>query len=167
MFKRFFRLFGIRKRRVNMNSRESGNMKHVVELIRRHTHPNLKAASIECQRIPAEGRIRGMWCIRSPWHNGAWIGGYYNPTRKIAVTVANPDNLDDYDDKIEQHEIAHWAEDVLGLVPPWHYAGWRRYFVHWWDMPAASVMGGDLVMCDKTHLLPFCERGDVVDVDYV
>ena len=120
------------------------------------------------KRVQAQGRVEGMWCIRSPWHNGAWIGGYYNPANDHAVTVANPDDLNDYDDRVEIHEIAHrveWKEDVRGR---WHNAAWRDAFLNWWDMPqSARPCGGRQEMCDALHELPYCKRGDAVVVDVV
>jgi hypothetical protein len=167
MLKRLLQLLGLRRKPSKLSPREEGNRNHVMQVVRAATHPELRREHIKVKRIPAEGRVRGMWCIRSPWHNGAWIGGYYMSRDRLAVTVANPDDLNDYDDRVEQHEIAHWAEDSLGLVPPWHYGPWRHLFLHWESIPAYCVGGGEIQQCDKTHLLPYCECGDVVEVDYV
>jgi hypothetical protein len=169
MLKRILEFLHLRKRKRKplYTDRERRNIDTTIDIIRKATHPQLTHGFIQTRRIPADGRVRGMWCIRSPWHNGAWIGGYYIPHKKLAVTVANPDDLNDYDDRVEQHEIAHWAEDTLGLVPPWHYAPWRRLFLHWVNVPAMAVNGGFVEVCDCDGQLPFTGKGDIVEVDLV
>lgn len=158
-----------RRSKPSRTPREDGNINRTVELVRNRTHPELpKSMALgPIKRIPAEGRIHGMWCIRSPWHNGAWIGGYYNPSNNTAVTVANPNDMNDYDDRVEQHEIAHRLELVLRMPRRWHDLAWRQDFMNWWEVPAVGVAGGEIERCDKTHKLPYCEEGDIVEVDLV
>ena len=168
MLRKLLEMLGLRKRRTRLSPRDNGNINHATQLIRNATHPtvgNLGAGKL--QRIPAERRVHGMWCIRSPWHNGAWIGGYYNISKDIPVTCANPDDINDYDDRVEQHEIAHRIEYKLRISPPWHTPAWRRLFLHWYSLPALSVMAGEEEVCDKQHSLPYCDCGDVVEVDFV
>lgn len=173
MFKRFLRIFGIgRKRRVKLSAREHGNINRTVQLIRGATHPSLSTSIIEgpCKRVPAERRVYGMWCVRSPWHNGAWIGGYYNVSKDEAVTCANPADLNDYDDRVEQHEIGHRGEYKLGISPPWHNPAWRGLFLNWYDMPGYSTdgsIGGCVELVDKDHCLPGADIGDVIEIDVV
>ena len=158
---------GLKRRPLRQSDRERNNIEHTENLIRNATHPGLVSFGRgRLQRIPAERRVHGMWCIRSPWHNGAWIGGYYNASKDIPVTCANPDDLNDYDDRVEQHEIAHRIEHKLRIAPPWHTPAWRRLFIHWHNT-AATPSGGEHELCDAEHLLPYCEEGDVVEVDVV
>jgi hypothetical protein len=173
MFRNFLRLFGIKKKkRVKLSSREHGNVNSTVALIRAASHPDLPKSIVEgpMTRIPAERKVYGTWCIRSPWHNGAWIAGYYNVSKDIPVSCANPENLDDYDDATEQHELAHRAEYKLGIAPPWHNRAWRRVFKGWYDMPALSVQcvqGGCMELADDEHLLPGADPGDVIEIDII
>ena len=158
---------GLKRKPISQKTRERNNIKHTEGLIRNKTHPDLgNLGSGRLERTPAERKVYGMWCIRSPWHNGAWIGGYYNQTRDLAVTCANPANTNDYDDRVEQHEIAHRIEYKLRIAPPWHTPAWSQLFLNWRNI-AAAPSGGEHELCDAVHLLPYCEDGDVVEVDVV
>ncbi len=178
---RILETLGIRKREESLTARQHGNLNAVLAKIRNSTHPRLSTPRrLKIGYVPGERRLGGDWAIRSPWHNGAWILGYYVPGEKLPITVTDPKNPLVYSDATEQHEIAHRCEHDLGIAPPWHFPDWRRFFVGWYGSNPQSGLiprwfkrpklePDDCCCCrvDPAHPLPGCSSGDLVVVDEV
>ena len=145
-------------------NRSRANAASAVAKIKGATHPNYRDDDGRSYHlVGADRRAGGMWVIASPWHNGQWIGGYYISNRRACYTCCNKDDYKDYDNRVEEHEVAHDLESRLKLVPPWHYAKWRHLFLHWRGLDARHSVR---TLPRRPPGLPGVRPGDEVEVDY-
>ncbi len=149
------------------SARGQANAALIIQRIRNATHPQYRdRPGRTAYAIPAERREHGMWVIASPWHGGRPIGGYYIRNRRQCYSVSSPSNPADYDDRVEQHEIAHDIEAELGIAPPWHYRLWQAFIYHWWDYPGILAVSRRHVAARHLLALPGVRPGDEVEIDF-